>query len=352
MRPSGHRAILRDMRTVRDFLLRREGTGYRIAVMKDINADIKNHTFAGIYLLYGDESFLKRSYKNRLKKAIAGDDDMNCICFEGKDISVDDVIDAADTLPFFAERKLIVIEDSGWFKGARDELTEYLDRLPATTTLLFAEDEVDKRGKLYKKAASIGRVADMSHPKEDELVRWGAGVLGMAGRRITASDMRLIIECTGNDMERLKGELDKLIAYTEGREAVTRHDIQTVTTVTETNRIFDMVRAIASRQTATAMRLYEDLLALKEPPLRIIYLISRQFNQMLLVKDMMGEGSGKDAIASALKLPAGVADRMMKQVRNTPRALLLSYVRRCVETEQLVKTGAMPEKIAVELLIC
>ena len=319
--------------------------------MKDINADIKNHTFAAVYLLYGDETFLKRSYKNRLRSAIAGDDDMNCICFAGKDTAVGDVIDAADTMPFFAERKLIIIEGCGWFKGAQDELTDYLDRLPQTTTLLFVEDEVDRRGRLYKKVAALGRAVDMAHPKEDELVRWGAGMLGMAGRRITASDMRMIVEYTGDDMERLKGELDKLIAYTQGRDAVTRRDIQAITTVTETNRIFDMVRAISARQTGTAMKLYKDLLALKEPPMRIIFLISRQFDQMLLVKDMVSEGAAKDAVAAALKIPAGVADRMMKQVRNTPRALLMSYVKRCVDMEQRVKTGELPDGIAAELLI-
>ena len=318
--------------------------------MKNLNADIKNHTFMGVYLLYGDEAFLKRSYKNRLKKAIA-DDDMNCQSFAGKDIDIDEVISAADTMPFFAERKLIVIEGSGWFKGAQDGLTEYLDRLPETTTLLFVEDEVDKRGKLYKKVAQIGRAVEMAHPKEDELLRWGASILGMAGRKITASDMQTIIESTGNDMERLKGELDKLIAYTEGRDVITRRDIQAVTTVTETNRIFDMVRAISSRQTATAMKLYQDLLTLKEPPMRIIFLIARQFNQLLLVKDMMNEGAAKDAIASVLKVPAGVADRMMKQVKNTPRALLKSYVDRCIDMEKRVKTGDMPEGIAVEMLI-
>jgi DNA polymerase III subunit delta len=319
--------------------------------MKNLNADIKNHTFAGVYLFYGDEPFLKRSYKNRLRKAIA-DDDMNCMTFAGKDIDVGEVISAADTMPFFAERKLIIIEDSGWFKGSQDELTEYLDRLPETTTILFVEDEIDKRGKLYKKVEKIGRAVEMSHPKEDELARWGASILGMAGRRITASDMQTIIESAGNDMERLKGELDKLIAYTEGRDVITRRDIQAVTTVTETNRIFEMVRAISARQTAAAMKLYEDLLALKEPPMRIIYLIARQFDQLLLVKDMMDEGAAKDAIASVLKVPVGVADRMMKQVKNSPRALLKSYVERCADMEKKVKTGDMPESIAVELLIC
>ena len=76
----------------------------------------------------------------------------------------------------------------------------------------------------------------------------------------------------------------------------------TVCTVQVTNRIFDMVAAIVNRQTRKAMDLYEDLLTLKEPPMRILFLIARQFNQLLQVKELMAKGMDKGTIASKLKM--------------------------------------------------
>ena len=86
--------------------------------MQTLNQDIKSGEFKQIYLLYGEEAFLKNSYKNRLKEAIIGDDTMNFARFEGKGLDVDELIRLADTMPFFAEHRLILIEDSGFFKTA------------------------------------------------------------------------------------------------------------------------------------------------------------------------------------------------------------------------------------------
>ena len=83
--------------------------------MQTLNEDIKNHTFKPVYLLWGEEVFLKRSYKNRLRQAITGGDTMNYNSFEGKGIDPAEIISLADTMPFFAEKRLILVEDSGWF---------------------------------------------------------------------------------------------------------------------------------------------------------------------------------------------------------------------------------------------
>ena len=111
--------------------------------------------------------------------------------------------------------------------------------------------------------------------------------------------IRILSGTDRRDMETIRTELEKLISYTMGQEVVTREDIEAVTTVQVTDKeIFDMVTAIVTGKTKTAMDLYEDLLTLKEPPMRILFLIARQFNQILLVKEMMASGNDKSAIAS------------------------------------------------------
>ena len=319
--------------------------------MQTLNQDIKTGEFKQIYLLYGEEAFLKNSYKNRLKEAIIGDDTMNFARFEGKGLDVDELIRLADTMPFFAERRLILVEDSVFFKSASDALVQYLPSMPDTTILLFVETEVDKRNRLYKKVKDMGYAAELNRQDSAQLARWAGGILTREQKKITKHTMELFLSMAGDDMENIRMELEKLISYTLGREIITDEDVMAVCTVQVTNRIFEMVSAIVNRQPRKAMDLYEDLLTLKEPPMRILFLIARQFNQLLQVKDLMGKGMDKGTIASKLKMQPFVVGKTMPQARQFGREQILSYVEFCVETEEAVKSGRLQDRLAVELLI-
>ncbi len=320
--------------------------------LKQLNSDIKNKEFKQVYLLTGNETFLLRSYKNRLKNAVVGQDDMNYSYFEGKDTDPSAVIDNAETMPFFSERKLIVIENSGWCKSGGSDMAEYLSRPCPNTYFVFVEPEVDKRNKLYKAISESGYVCELNHPKPDDMVNWAAGMLMQAGKKITRTDLEMFLGSTGNDMELVRNELDKLIAYTGDKDHVSREDIEAVTTVTLTNKVYDMCRAITQKKYTEAVHLYEDLLALKESPMSIMYKISHQFKQLLDVKDLMDSGYRQDAIMSRLRIPSFVASKLMQQARGYDRNALMQYVERCLDLEEAFKKGDMPERIAVELLIC
>ena len=299
--------------------------------MQILNQDIKDKTFKRVYLLFGDEPFLVNSYKKRLREAIAGDDTMNYNYFEGKGPDVKEIISLADTMPFFAERRLVLIDGSGFFKSsAPEELVNYIPEIPESTCMVFVESEVDNA---------------------DQLMRWAAGILSKDGKKITRQVMEYFMERTGDDMENIRMELEKLICYTMGREVITKEDVEAVGTVHVTNRIFEMVTAIVAGNTRKAMDLYEDLLTLKEPPMRIMFLIAKQFNQLLQVKELAGKGAQKSEIASRVKVPPFVAGKLMAQARAFTREQILSYVEFCVESEEAVKTGRLSDRLAVELLI-
>lgn len=319
--------------------------------MQVLNQDIKEHTFKPVYLLFGEEVFLRNTYKKRLREAVVGEDVMNFARFEGKGLNVDELIRLADTMPFFAERRLILIEDSGFFKSASEALVKYLPEMPDTTCLVFAESEVDKRNKLYKKVKSLGYAAEMARQDAAQLGRWAGGILAKEGRKITNRTMELFLSMVGDDMENIRMELEKLISYTMGRDVITDEDVKAVCTIRVNSRIFEMVAAIAGRQTRRAMELYEDLLTLKEPPMRILFLIARQFNQILQVKELMEKGMDRGTIASKLKLQPFVAGKTMPQARQFSREQIFSYVNSCIEAEEAVKTGRLSDRLAVELLI-
>lgn len=319
--------------------------------MQTLNQDIKDHTFKPVYLLFGEEVFLRNSYKKRLQEAIVGDDTMNLSRFEGKGTDADELIRLADTMPFFAERRLILVEDSGFFKNASEALVQYLPSMPDTTCLVFVESEVDKRSKLYKKVKSLGYAAEMGRQDAAQLGRWAGGILSKEGKKITGHTMELFLSMAGDDMENIRMELEKLISYTWGREVITDEDVEAVCTVRVSNRIFEMVSAIVNQQTRRAMELYEDLLTLKEPPMRILFLIARQFNQLLQVKELTEKGLERKTIASRLKLQPFVVGKVIPQARQFSRDQILSYVNLCVEAEEAVKTGRLSDRLAVELLI-
>ena len=108
--------------------------------MKSIDADIKNGKFNNIYLLMGVEPYLMRQYRDKLVRALVpGDDQINYRCYSNEVPDIGEVIEYADTVPFFAPAKVIVLENTGLFKAADKGLADYLPDMPDTTYMIFVE---------------------------------------------------------------------------------------------------------------------------------------------------------------------------------------------------------------------
>ena len=205
--------------------------------MKSIDADIKAGSFQPVYLLYGEESYLKRQYGQKLRQALAGvDDTMNVSFYEGKNINPGEIVDLAETLPFFAERRLIMLENSGVFKSSSEELADYMKHVAETTCFVFVEEEVDKRGKMYKAVKNVGRAVEFSRQTEEVLTRWILARLGREKKKITRQVLQLFLEKTGSDMEYIDKELEKLFCYTLGREVISAEDVEAVCVAQTTDR--------------------------------------------------------------------------------------------------------------------
>ena len=320
--------------------------------MKQINEDIKQGNFKQIDLLYGEERYLKRQYKERLRKALCGDDDtMNTHFYEGKDISIGEIIDLAETLPFLAERRVIFLTDSGLFKSGGEKMAEYLASPNETTYFVFTESEIDKRSKLFKTVSSRGYAAEFAIQDENTLKRWVAGVLAKDNKKISEGTVQLLLSKTGTDMDNIQSELEKLICYCMERDVVTSEDVEAICTTRISNHIFDMINAIADRQQKRALELYYDLLALKEPPMRILFLIARQCNMLLQTKELKARGYDNRTIGSKIGVPPFIAGKYLTQASRFKTSLLRNAVQQCVETEAAVKSGKMNDRMSVEILI-
>ena len=320
--------------------------------MQRINEDIRQQNFKQVYLLYGEERYLRKQYTDRLRKALCNEDDqMNTHFYEGKDINVGEIIDLAETLPFLAERRVIFISNSNLFKSGGEKMAEYLAAPNETTFFVFTESEVDKRSKLYKTVQSKGYVSEFAIQDENTLKRWIAGILGKEGKKITENTVQLFLTKTGTDMENIQMELEKLICYCMDRDVITNEDVEVICTNRISNHIFDMINAIADKQQQVALQLYYDLLALKEPPMRILFLIARQCNMLLQVKEMKSRGYDNKAIGSKIGVPPFIAGKYVTQASKFKTSDLKRAVTQCVEAEEAVKTGRMNDMMSVEVLI-
>lgn len=217
--------------------------------------------------------------------------------------------------------------------------------------MVFVESEVDKRSRMYKAVKKYGRIVEFGQQDSNTIMRWVLGILNREGRKITRSDMELFLTKTGTDMGNIERELEKLLCYTMGREVITKEDIEAVCTTQISNHIFDMIRAMTEKNQNKALELYYDLLALKEPPMRILFLIARQFNLIMQVKELAAEGHDQSSIGKKTGLQPFVVRNYMTYARKYTTEALREAVEECVSTEAKVKTGIMTDAMSVELLL-
>ena len=320
--------------------------------MKSLNEDLKTGNFKQIYLLCGEEGYLKKQYKERFVKAMLPEGDtMNYAYYEGKSTDVKEVIDLAETMPFFAERRLIVFENTGFFKSAGSELTDYIKDMPETTYFIFVENEVDKRSRLYKAVKAKGHIVGLSTQDEGTLKRWIQGIARGEKKQMSDSAILYFLGKVGTDMENIRKELEKLICYALDRDTITKEDVDAVCVTQITNHIFDMVNAVADKDQRRALDLYYDLIALKEPPMRILFLMIRQYRILFQVKALLKQGYGRKEIASKAGLHPFATGKYMEQAKRFRMQELRAVMEDGAEIEQRVKTGLLTDNLAVELFI-
>lgn len=320
--------------------------------MKSLNEDLKTGQLKQVYLLFGEEGYLKRQYRDRLTRALLPEGDtMNYACYEGKGTEIREVIDLAETMPFFAERRLIVFENTGFFKSGGNDLADYIKEMPESACFLFVENEVDKRSRLYKTVKAKGRAVELGFQDEGTLKRWVAGIVRNENRQAGEQTIAYFLNKTGTDMENITKELEKLFCYTLGRDTITKEDVDAVCVTQISNHIFDMVDAVAQKKQRRALELYYDLLALKEPPMRILFLMIRQYRILLQVKGLLKSGYGRKEIASKAGLHPFVAGKYMDQAKHFPTRELRAILEEGAVLEQSVKTGKLTDHLAVELFL-
>lgn len=319
--------------------------------MRNILNDITTRQYKRVYLLYGEETYLINQYKNKLIKGICGDDTMNLSRFEGKKIDLKEVMGICETLPFFTDFRCVLIENSGFLKNSNEELAEYLDNIPDTTTIIFVEREVDKRSKVYKRVKEKGYVCEMKTQTLDTLKKWIIGILNENNKKIKESTLNLFIDTVGNDMENIYSELEKLICYCIDKDVIEPEDILNVSTPVLAPRIFELIDALGYKNQKKALEIYYDLIIHEEAPEMILFMLCRQFNIMIQLYECKKLGMSNKQMIEKTGLAPFVITKSLKQIDNFAYSTMKKALEEGIELTARTRTDGINKNIAVELMI-
>lgn len=320
--------------------------------MEKIKEHIKTGEFKKYYLICGENDYMKNLYADKLKEALVNEGDtMNYSEYVGEKADFKECMAMAYTMPFFADKRLIKLKNSELFNSSND-MDEQIAGAEESTVFLFVEANVDKRNKLYKFIKSKGYVCEINDLEEKTYLAFIKKCFAGSPVTIDGPCASYLLECVGTDMNTLVNECEKLIAYCMDKGIVERTDINKISSILLENKIFEMIDALAAKDKAKALKLYADLIKLRESPIKILKLISRHFNIMYIIKSGTNQSLPQDKIIATAKIPPFALKKYNAQLKKYTEEELLEYVRLCTEIEEDFKNGRIEVGIGVEMLLC
>ena len=322
--------------------------------------DLKDGTFAPLYIITGEESYLKEYYLRALKEKVVDPTfaDFNLIEFEGKSLTHEQLSEAIDSYPAMSEKKLIVVTDFDLFKppaGFSDVLPSLLGDLPEYVCLVFyydvLEGKPDKRTKLYKILEKTACFAEFSHQEENELVAWLERRARALGCSIAPEDAAYMIFLCGNSMTNLAGEMEKAAAHTT-TGAIKKYNIDAVCSPVLDAVVFDLTDAITAGKFDRAVALVGDLIAQKNNEVMIFTTITRHIQRLYAAK-LCAEARGGEK--QLMEMIGSKSPYYARQIQNAARRVPLSWLRKaasiCAQTDSALKGSAVDRQKQVELAL-
>lgn len=325
--------------------------------MKQLKEQLKNKTYSKYYLFTGEEKYLMDIYLKRFTESIFEGQDkmMNLDFFDQENKDIDKVEASLETLPFFATTRVVVLENLDLFnaknKKINERLVEQLKKMTDATICFIVEDKIDKRNKLYKWIKEQGTVSEFDFLGEKELISFVGRELGKAEIKISTYDAKYFIETVGYELRMITKEVSKLIDYVGGNEIATKNDIDLICTKHLEAKIFELVDAVGNKNREKALFLYQDMIALKEPTTRILFMISRQITLIYQAKLLKQKRLSLSQMGKELKVPEFVVKKIIYQGEQFSFDNIKKTIKELVELEHDFKSGKMNLETGIELMI-
>ncbi len=270
----------------------------------------KNITTAisGVYILFGEDSFLKKNYADKIGKKIADTEDIFNYCkFDGS-CDLQDVYDAAMQIPFMSDKKYIELCDYDFEHCAKsdfDKLCDLITEIPDTAVLVIRFDSIEvdsKKSAKFKKLLTAtekagGLAVNLEHRKMPELIKMLSDGAAKRGSKMEPSAARYLIETAGDDIDTLKNELIKLCAFA-GNDTITKETVDKVSVKTVEASVYNLSRFILNTETSAALSCLDELFFMRIEPMIILHTVSSVYVDMFRIYSAKEQGlSIKDVAA-------------------------------------------------------
>lgn len=296
------------------------------------------------FLFYGDDVYsLEKKlhfWKQEFEKKHGGD--MNTSIFSG-DETANDIFQACSSLPFLAEKRLVIVKN--FFSDGDDEekskFADMIEQIPDFCICVVAETAgIDRRISLFKKLQKFGKLTEFESITGGKLLGWIQAQIEERGGDIAKDAVISLAELLPADLYRLENEIEKLVSFAKGRQ-ITKKDIELLVDVELEASIFKLTDGIGQKNLKTSLNTLHQLIDSGEDMHRILYMIMRQFRIILCVKDLLGQGLSKEAIASKLKEHPFVVSNTMTQSRNFSPTQLQKAYDLLIKMDTKLKTGGI-----------
>lgn len=336
-------------------------TVYEEALRKDIST--KN--FAPVYLIYGDDAYLKNYYKDTLaKKTFDGDPFFNLQKFEG-DCDLQEVFDAVNQFPMMADRKSVVLSDFDFEHAAKsdfDKLCALIDNANDTCVLIICFDNIEfdaKRGSKEKKLIAAvekvgGKCAEINHRTATALIKMLSDGAKKRGCNFSEIAIRHLIEIAGNDLSTLKNELDKLCAYV-GSGDISKDTVEKISVKSVDASVYEYVKQIIAGDVSGAIKMLDDMFFMRTEPMIILSVTASSYVDIYRAYTANVKGASKADIAADFKYPKNklfLIDRAVQSLKKINGIKLRLSLDAIAEADKSLKSfGAEPRTILEQLTV-
>ncbi len=330
----------------------------------ELKKDISTKQFLPVYLIYGDDSFLKNHYKNTLaNKATDGDPFFNLQKFEG-DIDLQEVFDAVNQFPMLADRKSVVLSDYNFERCEKSDferLIELVLNVNDTCVLIICFDTVDfdsKKGSREKRLIDAvnkvgGSCVQINHRNTESLIKMLSDGAKKRGCAFDFAAVRYLIEVSGSDLSTLKNELEKLCAFVGNGNAITKATIDSVSVKSVDASVYEYVKLLFAGNITLALKQLDDMFFMRIDPFIILGTLSSSYVDLHRAYAANLSGIKGAKVIDDFKYPKNKHFLVEKAVNNlkkfNTKKLRLS-LETIAATDKLLKSFSAQPRILLEQL--
>ncbi|MCL2202047.1 MAG: DNA polymerase III subunit delta [Oscillospiraceae bacterium] len=324
---------------------------------KSLTEALKNNQLDRFYIFHGEERYLLENMLGRIRAQICPDglSSFNYRRFVGKGLTIDELDEAIDTLPSFAQRTLIEVHDFDIFSASdKPRLTAMLSNLPEYVCLVFIYEATqykpDRRVKANTEILKHAVIVDFAVQDTTKLVRWINAHYRDAGKNISEADAKYLAFITGGYMSALCTEIEKTAAYAKG-DAVTRADIDAVVVPVLDAVAYKLTDALARREHASALKIMDELFQMKEAPHKLIFSISLKMRQLLAARICLENNLGRSGLIEMCGIRHEFQARaLMETAQRASLSGCREAVLCCSSTALELNSSTEPESRLIELV--